>query len=267
MTDKLRNLERLQIQVCWGRHVDHRKNADNPWRHVLHDYAGRLILQADYGVIVKRSKRGTPVRGKRHTSPKHYMFNEMVEPHWGLTSNALEPEQSDIEALVAEDMVPEPAVSPDDQQLPREIALVGSSETVVAELVVPTEDRQESTLPVSAPAADEYALPPHITHTDAEKLRSAGKQWVDMDQDWPLDLKCAIGWSSTNEADVIADVERAKAPPPGEAPFSYFLDAAKRDGVDAGHAAYREATIRRFAFEFATMDRWKDIRANLGLAL
>ena len=68
--------------IRWKANDARYKKADNPWRGVLRDYANRLILEADYGVTVKQSIRGTPVRGKRYTSPKYYMFNEMVKPHW-----------------------------------------------------------------------------------------------------------------------------------------------------------------------------------------
>lgn len=68
--------------IRWKANDARHENADTPWRAVIQIYSNRLILKADRGVTVKRSKPGTPVRGKRYTSPSYYMFNEMLKPHW-----------------------------------------------------------------------------------------------------------------------------------------------------------------------------------------
>ena len=111
---------------------------------------------------------------------------------------------------------------------------------------------------------DEYALPSHILPEDAEALMAGAKRWAAMDDEWRFDLRGAMGWIKDPGPEAI-ELVQAASQPESATPFRYFIDAAIRDGIDAGKTAYELATIRRFAFEFATRDEWRQIRTNLGL--
>ncbi len=100
---------------------------------------------------------------------------------------------------------------------------------------------------------DEYALPASVDAVIAPILRTEAERWVDIDyENWGKELSCALDgdlWGHTAE-EAIAKVEAA-SPTTKCTPFSYFLDAARKNGLAAGHAAYRKATTRRFMLMLA----------------
>jgi hypothetical protein len=234
----------------------------SPLPKILEIYASRLILTPGQFGDRSRSKPGLPVRQVKHSDPEYYMFNEMG-PSWGLKADA--GGMPGVETVAVTGVVPAPETRSEPGQPPQQIEISPVDHPVVSKPV------QKDVPPPSLPTpveqvheADEYALPQRVSASDAARLMVGGQRWVENDHDWPFELNYAIGPASKADPDVIAAVEAARAPV-GTTPFRYFLETAKREGVKAGHAAYREATIRRFAFEFATKDEWQDVRRNLGL--
>ncbi|GHH16109.1 hypothetical protein GCM10008023_19740 [Sphingomonas glacialis] len=233
----------------------------SPLPAILQVYASRLILTPGQFGDRSRSKPGVPVPQVKYTDPEHYLFNGMVEPHHG----SPQPTERPNVAANASDEVARAATTSREASPRTDSAEPIQDATASAAPVLPVQESE-----VAPPGAvqithtDEYALPPHISEADAAQIVEGGRRWVNIDTDWPFELKVAIGFTTKTDAEIIASVEAAVAPA-GETPFRYFLDAARSGGVDAGHAAYREATIRRFAYEFATRDEWKDVRANLNV--
>ena len=226
---------------------------DNPWRAVLQIYAGRRIGKPGTKIKAKRSVSGNPTRDRHHHDLGDYMFNEMVSASWPRVPTP--GPQVSVDPFVTESDA-NFSVAP----LPERADEFASVADMPAE---PSQPRLELIEPAVA-TVDEYALPQSISENDAAMLHSAAEQWVVIDSEWEDGLKGAMGDTSHPAADVVDRVKRSTHHR-RDTPFRYFIDEAQQHGVEAGRAAYRAATVRRFMHLFATDHSWKRVREGVGL--
>ncbi len=226
----------LADMTLWRAADPEYENPDNPWRDVLAIYASRLVKEAGYGVTVDRSVPGVPVPPQRHTDPKYYMFGAPTPAGGTAVPSSLAPTQA--------------------AQIPP-IASATTIEDDDADVVPVLPQDNEASGTAAAPGSasderiDEYALPTVLTSTEVDTLMRAAKAAVDADPGWQDALAIAIDGATDDSESAIIAAAAAATDIDGATPLRYFLEVAAKDGLSAGAYAFRDATIRRVAFEMA----------------
>lgn len=239
----------LMAIICdmlrWDGHDPDMTDPTSPIAAIFAIYAERLLLVPGQFGDRSRSVPGVAMAPVRQADPRYYMFGDLVPPPPAHNPQDIVINQAEGSDGEVTHRPPEVRHEPTVEQSAMPICELSACDDTVTVL-------------------DEYALPASINADDAETLLRGAEQWVRSDYDWEDALKAATGYGLGDAAQIIARAEAAREQL-GDTPLRYFVEAAKLEGVDAGWAAYRAATIRRMAHSFATKVEWKDVRANLGL--
>lgn len=100
---------------------------------------------------------------------------------------------------------------------------------------------------------DPYALSAAVSPRTVELFTELATSQVATDSDWDLGIRLASnGYDDRRNVKDTIEVLEGMRQPDWVTPFAFFIDTARRDGLAAGRAAYREATIRRTAMQMAT---------------
>ncbi len=271
------------------------KKPENPWRDVLAVYATRKIDMPTKHGRKGGSVPGAPRPDRHNTGSGDYRFDEMIGASWDVTirdigSIAVEPEpvitMPTIDCSIYPEPAPEERPSSDDALFIDEAEAKGvviaadTSPALIEQAqpahgTTPNDQVEHGRLPeISATElADsmvlpEYALPASITAVQALALRNdvtarlKGEYFDSSDRE----LRRALGRpiDELSDEDAIANAE-AVATPIGCTPYRYFSAAARLHGRETGLVEYREATIQRIMFSFATEPAFVKIRTRLGL--
>lgn len=251
-------LETLAI-VCdimrWDGHDPDAIDPASPVRAIYSLYQKRTMLTASNVVTPLRSQPGTPPRRVRETDPQYYFFDIFDHPEGTEGSARGEMGEDEAEPAKLAEQAIDAVIDRPPSAAPE--AISGIPEIHNAAII-------ESAAPDDTVKVDEYALPSHASEADTATILRAARHWIERDDEWEMDLRSAIGFSTTDKDEAIASAWKARQHP-SETPIRYFIEAAMNDGFEAGKRAYREASIRRVAFEIATDPRWKDGRERLGL--
>jgi hypothetical protein len=251
--------------ILWDASDRDGTDGNSPLPQVFGIYAGRTMVMPGGGHTVTRSLPGIAPASVKHSDPDYYRFDVLAASNalaaGGQPEGEVAAEKAASESRADEHNDLDEPVPPTDEKV-QHTAGQGVSEvaSMITEAATITHHGQVAERMID----DEFALPAHIPPEDAEALMAGAKRWVAMDDEWRFELRGAMGWTDNPGPEAIELVQAARQPE-AATPFRYFIDAAIRDGIDAGQTAYEMATIRRFAFEFATRDEWKQIRTNLGL--
>ena len=115
-------------------------------------------------------------------------------------------------------------------------------------------DEPLAVVPADVVTADAvpYALPANLSPGTVKLFTELATSQVAIDPDWDLGIRLASNGydDQRNIKDTIEALE-GMWQPDWVTPFVFFIDAARRGGLGAGRAAYRDATIRRAATQIA----------------